>query len=216
MRKVIVEIKPNYIIKDIQKIMFEKVDSIRLLELLKLDFEHGLKVGLIELTLKSGYNVEDVDLPDNVKLVDILSAEGGKCTGIVKVKVPEEFKKMMKQFDLDLIWDTPMVMSRDKLVYSCIGDEENLRKFLEVTKLIGEVVDVIFKRGGYEEYSVLSSLTERQKEIILAAKKNGYYNYPRKTTPEKLAGELGISKATTLEHLRKAEVRIMSNLLAGF
>ena len=216
MRKVIVELKPFPFIKDMQKKMFEKIDSIRLLELLKLDFEHGLKVGLIELSLKRGYAVEDVELPENVKLVDILKVEGGKYTGIVKVEVPKEFKKMMKQFDLDLIWDTPMVMSRDKIVYSCIGDEGNIKKFLEVTKLIGEVVDVIFQRGVYQEHNVLSSLTERQKEIVLTAKKNGYYNYPRKTTPEKLAGELGISKATTLEHLRKAEVRIMSNLLAGF
>lgn len=210
------ELKPYPLIKDMQKIMFEKIDSIRLLELLKLDFEHGLKVGLIELSLKGGYTLEDVELPENVKLVDILKVEGGKYTGIVKVEVPKEFKKMMKQFDLDLIWDTPGVMSREKIVYSCIGDEENIKKFLEVTKLIGEVVDVIFKRGSYQEHNVLSSLTERQKEIILTAKKNGYYSYPRKTTPEKLAGKLGISKATTLEHLRKAEVRIMSNLLAGF
>ena len=102
------------------------------------------------------------------------------------------------------------------MVYSCIGDEKDLKKFLEVIKLIGEVQQVRFLQATYHEHDMISILTEKQKEIIIEAKKNGYYEYPRKINSEELSHKVGISKGTVVEHLRKAEVRLMGNILAGY
>ncbi|MDX1748003.1 MAG: helix-turn-helix domain-containing protein, partial [Halobacteriales archaeon] len=41
------------------------------------------------------------------------------------------------------------------------------------------------------------------------ARERGYYAWPRGTTAADLATDLGVSKSTVLEHLRKAEARLL-------
>lgn len=52
-------------------------------------------------------------------------------------------------------------------------------------------------------------LSERQREVFELAKSEGYYTWPRESSASALAEELGISKTTLLEHLRKAESKIL-------
>ncbi|SEK90031.1 helix-turn-helix domain-containing protein [Haloferax larsenii] len=54
-------------------------------------------------------------------------------------------------------------------------------------------------------------LTPRQREAVSTAKRYGYYNWPREVSAQELADELGVSKATFLEHLRKAEAKLIGN-----
>ncbi len=53
------------------------------------------------------------------------------------------------------------------------------------------------------------TLTPRQREAFSLARDRGYYDYPRATTTRTLAAEMGISKTTFLEHLRKAEAKLL-------
>ena len=41
----------------------------------------------------------------------------------------------------------------------------------------------------------------------------GYYDIPRKITSEKIAKKLGLGDATVVEHLRKAEQRLMKQII---
>ncbi|MXR21366.1 helix-turn-helix domain-containing protein [Halobacterium bonnevillei] len=63
--------------------------------------------------------------------------------------------------------------------------------------------------GGVLRRGILS---ERQREVFELARERGYYNWPREVSATDLAEELGVSKATTLEHLRKAEVKLFDAL----
>jgi len=53
-------------------------------------------------------------------------------------------------------------------------------------------------------------LTERQRETLEAAYRAGYFEWPRDSTAEEVAGSLGVSSPTLHSHLRKAEGRIFS------
>jgi predicted DNA binding protein len=216
MRKAIIEFAPDNMIKKLQGSMFESMESMELIELLRIDFEKGIKLGLMQITVKEGFALEDVELPENVEISNVLKSEGNKYICIVKVQVPKEFKKMMKDFNLDLIWTSPSYISTDRTIISCIGEDEDLRKFMDLIKNLGPISNVSFKKAAYQEHDILSVLTEKQREIIIAAKKNGYYDMPRKISSEELSKKVGISKATLLEHLRKAEVRLMENILSGY
>jgi hypothetical protein len=216
MRKMSIEFVPDEKIMKLQAQMLEKIESLELVELLRIDFEKGIKLGVMQANVKEGYVIEDVELPDHIEYLNQLKSDGNKYTCIVKVKVPKEFRKMMRDFKLDLIWTTPSLVSEEKYVISCIGEEDELRKFLEFIKGIGTITNISFKKASYQEHDILSTLTQKQREIIITAKQNGYYDMPRKISSEELSKKVGISKATLLEHLRKAEVRLMENILAGY
>lgn len=53
------------------------------------------------------------------------------------------------------------------------------------------------------------TLTERQREAFEFAHDRGYYEWPRDVSGQELAAEWGVSKATFLEHLRKAEAKLL-------
>jgi len=55
-------------------------------------------------------------------------------------------------------------------------------------------------------------LSERQRDVFEFARERGYYNWPREVNATELAAELDISKATFLEHLRKAEAKLLDSM----
>lgn len=52
-------------------------------------------------------------------------------------------------------------------------------------------------------------LSERQREVFELARRMDYYTWPREVSAADLAEEIGLSQATVLEHLRKAEVKLL-------
>lgn len=56
-----------------------------------------------------------------------------------------------------------------------------------------------------------SALSERQREVFELAQQSGYYSWPRETSASDLADGLDVSKTTLLEHLRKAESKLLND-----
>ncbi|MFD1644088.1 helix-turn-helix domain-containing protein [Haloarchaeobius litoreus] len=56
-------------------------------------------------------------------------------------------------------------------------------------------------------------LSDRQAEVVGLAIEEGYYEWPRETDAETLAAALDITHSTFLEHLRKAESRLLRSAL---
>jgi len=52
-------------------------------------------------------------------------------------------------------------------------------------------------------------LSEGQREAFELARQRGYYEWPRNVSTRELADELDVSKTTLLEHLRKAESKLL-------
>lgn len=55
----------------------------------------------------------------------------------------------------------------------------------------------------------MSTLTPTQREVFDLARERGYYQWPRGVSTRELADELDVSKTTMLEHLRKAEGKLL-------
>ncbi len=61
--------------------------------------------------------------------------------------------------------------------------------------------------------SPLNSLTEKQRRVLIASYRYGYYNLPRKVSSEKLAKKLNLHKSALATHRRKAELRLITQIL---
>ena len=216
MRKLIIEMKlDEHLLKNFDFLM-DKIESIELLELLKLDFEQRIKMAIAAFNMKEGYTIEDIEMPDYVEIFNVLQKKGNRYICLMKAKYFKNLSSLAKKFNIDIIWDTPSVLTKDKMIVSVTGNEENLKKILDLFKKIGIVTKISFVKSLYSEQTLLSCLTEKQKQILIAAKKNGYYSYPRKINSKELSEKIGLSKPTVVQHLRKAEIRLVSNVLSGY
>jgi len=215
MRKMVLELE----LKSPFKEMFEQatinVESYNLLELVRLDFEHGVKVGVMEVNMKDGFTIEDLALPPPAHVVSVIQAEGRTYTCLVQVQAPKEMMSEFRGFDIDVIWDTPMGYIDGQMVLSVMGEDAELRKLVKVIEGIGSVKEMHVRPAAFHPDDLLEILTHRQREVVIAAQRNGYYDYPRRINSEKLAQKVGVSKATLVEHLRKAEGRLITSMVAG-
>ena len=216
MRKATVEFVPYIGFKEIYGNFFEMIEYMELLQMLRVDFDRGIKIGIGRYRLKEGCALEDLHLPMGSEILEVLNVNGNDYICLVRGAVSDEYRPMMKEFDLELVWDLPTYVTPDKMVCSVIGDQPNLKRFFEKVKLLGEIKSISCQRAGYQSYSALSCITQRQRDVLIEAKKSGYYDYPRHINADQLAERLGIGKSATIEHLRKAEGRIISHVLSGY
>ncbi|AFZ71395.1 helix-turn-helix domain-containing protein [Natronobacterium gregoryi] len=61
----------------------------------------------------------------------------------------------------------------------------------------------------------LPELTDRQREVLSLAVERGYYELPRETTTRELAGDFDLSRRTVEDHLRRAERKLLTTLVAN-
>ncbi|UCE37475.1 MAG: helix-turn-helix domain-containing protein [Thermoplasmata archaeon] len=172
---------------------------------------------LIEVQLKEGISIDDVKSIGKMEIMSVLKSEGNTHTCLIKYFEEEESMELFKEFDLDLILSTPSIVTEDKCTVSYIGENENLTKFVELVKKYGgTITNMSFKKAVYQKQDIISILTDKQRDILIAANKHGYYDYPKKINSEQLAKKVNLSKATLVQHMRKAEGRLMANIFAGY
>ena len=58
-------------------------------------------------------------------------------------------------------------------------------------------------------------LTPLQRKVLSAALRRGFFEWPRRISLEELSRELGVSKVTLSEHLRRGERKLLRYLLDG-
>ena len=196
---------------------FEHIESYEVLEVLKMDFENALFVDLIECVTKDGVSISDLPTIGNMEVLSIVRSEGNRHTCLVQGTEEGGTKANYNELDLDIIYTPPSYQSLDRIVLSFIGEQKSLLAFVDMVKAagIGEITNMSFKRAAYQRKDLLSVLTDRQREVMVAAYRFGYYDLPKKVSSTRLAERVGLSKPTMLEHLRKAERRLLAEIMAG-
>ena len=93
-----------------------------------------------------------------------------------------------------------------------ISERDDLKAIINDLRTLGSIR---LERLESFAASSSSSLSSRQSEVIKHAYEAGYFDWPRRADAETLADQLDISHSTFLEHLRKAEKKVIGKALSG-
>jgi predicted DNA binding protein len=217
MRTLTLEIKPFETVKEGMAETFAQVRSYEILETLKMDFQEGICIEIIEFTLKEGASIHDIRTVDNLEILSVLKSQDSKHTCLTRYTEPEETRGRFQESDLGLIHTIPTIVSPEKMTVSMMGERKNLSDFVEMMRTsVGTIGKMAFRRAAYQKADILAVLTDKQKEVMIAAFRNGYYEYPKKISSKRLCRKVNISKPTLLQHMRKAECRILTEIMTGY
>ena len=93
---------------------------------------------------------------------------------------------------------------------TCFGNAAEIKKLFKFFEKLGVRTRVLsLTDETLDPNSPMMSLTEKQRHILTAAYKIGYYDVPRRIDSDTVAKALGLDKSTVVEHLRKAEKRLL-------
>jgi DNA-binding CsgD family transcriptional regulator len=138
----------------------------------------------------------------------VVFIEGRSCVP----KPPKDIKQPKM-----LMTRPPDFLDVDRMKVEMIGKENEIKKLVHYANKWG---DNSFKILGLTSIdakgeSLLSKLTSRQRQILLTGYALGYYDVPRRISSDDLSRHLNVDKSTVVEHLRKAERKLIGSIIAG-
>lgn len=216
MRTLTLEIEPFETVKEAMAESFAQVRSYEILETLKMDFQEGICIEILEFTLKEGASIHDIGTVGNMEILSVLKSIDNKHTCLIRYTEPEETKGLFSESDLGLVHTIPTIISPEKFIISMMGERKNLADFVKMIKNAGTIRKMSFRRAAYQKADILDVLTDKQREVMVAAFQNGYYDYPKRISSKQLCRKVSISKPTLLQHMRKAEGRILKEIMTGY
>jgi DNA-binding CsgD family transcriptional regulator len=154
-------------------------------------------------------------IEDEIPWVVSCTVTGGETwLAYMHYKPNEVETALLERFDTEAISiDWPIRETNDGLEVTLFGEDRALQRLIAG---FPKEVDVTLKRTGEYQPEIgdpAAQLTDRQKEILRTALVAGYYDIPRRATQRDLAAELGLSRGTIGDHLRRIEVRIIRSVI---
>jgi DNA-binding CsgD family transcriptional regulator len=110
----------------------------------------------------------------------------------------------------------PDFLDVDRMKVEVIGKEVDMKKLLEYANRWSNTYKILgLTSVDTKAESPLSKLTVKQRQALLTAFALGYYDVPRRISSEDLSRHLNADKSTIVEHLRKAERKLIDGIIAG-
>ncbi len=135
---------------------------------------------------------------------------------VTKKRIPVTIRGYQKQ---KIIWTKPIHINIKGEEHWEIAswDKQYIMNFIKETKQVSKYVILeSIKEGNLKDIyytRLLPNLSEKQKAAITLAFEQGYYDWPRKTDLHVLAQKMKLSVPTFREHLKKAEKKILPDLI---
>jgi predicted DNA binding protein len=215
MRRVVLELYGKKLDSMVEQTPLRKVESLELLHFLKFDEEEIAAVGRVSFQ-EADSKIEDLTDISNAIRVELLEEEeeGGAWMILIRWR-PKRGSLISSQIKTGGGYMVdPFEFRNGRLKITFVG---NQKQTLELIRRVGEhglsckVVSAMDAK--FSQVSPLVYLTEKQRSILTSAFKLGYYDIPRRLNSDQLAEHLSLTNSTVVEHIRKAERRMLVGML---
>ncbi len=110
----------------------------------------------------------------------------------------------------------PDFLAVDRMKVEVVGKETEIKKLLQHANKWSNTYKILgLASVDTKGESPLSKLTAKQRQTLLTAFALGYYDVPRRISSEDLSRHLNADKSTIVEHLRKAQRKLIDGIIAG-
>jgi predicted DNA binding protein len=190
----------------------ENIESLKVVHILRQDDEEFSMI--CEVTHQDPNKVINLVQGEVIEAVDVGKRRNGIFTYYVRTRPAGDSLKNSNGVDIGGYFLPPIEVKNGWVKIAYLGDTQAIKKLLKMA----EDSQVPYKVSSIQDASLssespLNLLTEMQRQVIIAAFENGYYDLPKKTGVKELAEKLGISGPTFVIHRRKAERRILEDLI---
>jgi predicted DNA binding protein len=217
MRRVTLEFNYQDAWKQIFGSYAEKVEILEALRCFKCDLESIAIICRIKLKDKR-MNVKDLigkGLLTNIEILykekdgsEVVFIESRSC-------IPQQVPKGARLPKL-LMARPPDFLDVDRMKVEMMGRETDIKKMLQHASAWSNTYKILGLTSiDKKEESLLSRLSIKQRQALLTAFALGYYDVPRRISSEELSRHLNADKSTIVEHLRKAEKKLIDGIIAG-
>lgn len=191
-----------------------KVKSLELLHFLKFNTKEIAAVGRVSFK-ETDSKVEDLTGISNITQVELLEKEeGGSCMVLIRWR-PKRGSLISSHIETGGGYIVGPFEFRDgRFKITFVGNQKQtleLIKRVEEHGLSCEVVSAMDAK--FSPVSPLVYLTEKQRSILISAFELGYYDIPRRLDSDQLAEYFNLTNSTVVEHIRKAERRMLAGML---
>ncbi len=165
-----------------------------------------------KFTIREGIPVDQIQC-NYVSNLIVLKKEGRDYTCLVKGSFSDDITRFVQAYGSRM--EHPIVFQDDCLTFSMVGDPEDFHTFVSDAAEKGWGLEIL-SVSDYDPHvtGIFDILTPRQKTILLESYRQGFFEHPRKINASELAEKMGMHKTTLLEHIHKAEKRLIGHILA--
>jgi len=212
MRRVVIELPANDLAELLDEPSLDKLESFEALSFLRVTPKEVVLVGRVKFKDPLLRPEEIFTEPsDEVQVLE--RDKDGTYTCFMKGKLQREFSGVFGAIR-DGYLSYPYELKDGHLKVALLGSQKVIRGFLRTVEEAGVRYKLVsLTDARFSSNSPLGSLTLKQQSVIISAFKLGYYDSPRKTSSRELAEKLHIREPTLVRHRRKAERRILSEVL---
>jgi len=193
--------------------MFQHIKSLELLHFLRQDWEEFAAVWRVVFK-DTAFKAKDLLSTDLLAEVQVLEKEKSGAYTVFIRGGPILSSVLNSLGVVDGYLFPPLAIQDGKIKVSFLGSPKQVENFLQKMDVKGITYKVIMlSEATFGADSPLNQLTTKQREVITTAYRYGYYDIPRKLNSDELAAKLNIVNSTAVEHLRKAERRLLVQIL---
>jgi predicted DNA binding protein len=215
MRRLIVEYSLEDLNSDSALMKVKSFEIVNILRLEPAEFSALVRVNFGQSSIK----IEDVfrESPEATVNYELLESDGETHTYFLRIRARPGHQRHVQLSSLlsGGYLSTPFEVKDGKLKATFLGNAtqvKNILKTLDSRKMKYKVLSLADERVSPN--SPLLRLTEKQREVLTKAYKFGYYDRPRRIGSDELAEKLELSKSTLVAHRRKAEKRLLAEVLS--